>query len=465
MPTPASRLNKTAQRPDPLPCAGFCRAELCPVAIKRFATLTSPKKPNRPDRITPNYRRTDELTANLFPAWITCARNENAANTFPKLWVNPGYFMADTSTQATIANAQTPGNPPVHVALRGASCVITLDRGGALNALNAPMLALLADAYAGVSRDANVYVVVLKSADPKAFSAGGDVVAMSQAYQRDPALVRSWLAAEYALNWRHECFSKPTVALINGVAVGSGVGISAYATHRVAGERYRFAMPETAIGFFPDVGMAHVLARLPHRIGLYIGLTGLAINRADAYALGLVTHALKADTFAEVEEELADAQPVDVVLDSRHEHPGPSTLMAHAELIEACFAGNRVEDIIANLRSQSGPGHEFAEATADTLAKRAPLALQVTLRHITEAAALDLRQTLQVDYRLACRFLADNDFHEGVRAALIDKDHAPRWSPAALVDATRHRVDDYFATMPGEELNLPLRQEMQSMRV
>ncbi len=373
--------------------------------------------------------------------------------------------MAALSTQTTTVSSLSTDRPAVAVATRGASCVITLDRGGALNALDAPMLATIKDAYARVARDPNIYVVVLKSADLKAFSAGGDVVAMSQAYQCDPTLVRGWLAAEYGLTWRHECFSKPTVALINGVVMGSGVGITAYATHRVAGERYRFAMPETAIGFFPDVGMAHVLVRLPHKIGLYLGLTGLPIGRADAYALGLITHCLKPETFADVEGALADAQPVDRVLDCAHQDPGPTELMAHADLIEACFAGERVEGIIAALRATVGASAAFATATADILAKRSPLALQVTLRHLREADALDLRQTLQVDYRLACRFLAAQDFHEGVRAALIDKDQAPRWVPAALADATTQRVDDYFASMPGDELNLPLRQEMQSLRV
>jgi enoyl-CoA hydratase len=406
-----------------------------------------------------------EAPANLFPAWITCARNGNTALTAATLWFNPGNFMADTTTQQTAPSPVTPGTAAIKIATRGASCVITMDRGGALNALDAPMLATLADAYARLARDANIYVVVLKSADPKAFSAGGDVVAMSQAYQRDPALVRGWLAAEYGLNWRHECFSKPTVALINGVVMGSGVGVSAYATHRIAGERYRFAMPETAIGFFPDVGMAHVLSRLSNNIGLYVGLTGLPITRADAYALGLVTHCIPSDTFADIEAELADAQPVDPVLDRRHEQPGASELMTHADMIQTCFAHPRVEGIVSALRAHTGPSAEFARSTADTLAKRAPLALQVTLRHLREAAVLDLRQTLQVDYRLACRFMAAKDFHEGVRAALMDKDHAPRWSPATLADATAQRVDDCFATMPGEELNLPLRQEMQSMRV
>jgi enoyl-CoA hydratase len=353
--------------------------------------------------------------------------------------------------------------PGVDVVMRGASAVLTINRGGALNALTAPMLKVIADSYVKLARDANLYVVVLTSADPKAFSAGGDVVALSEAARRDPALARSWLAAEYRLNWLHECFSKPSVALINGVVMGSGVGVSAYCTHRVAGERYRFAMPETAIGFFPDVGVAHVLARMPRHIGRYLGLTGRAIGRGDAYALGLVSHCLEAAQFAEVETLLADAQPVDDVLDERHRDPGSTELMAYAELIDRCFAHDSVEEIVAALADE--PASMFAAATAKVLAQRSPLALKVSLRHIREAAGLDLRQTLEVDYRLASRLIALPDFHEGVRAALIDKDHTPKWSPATLADVTGSILEDVFAPMPSAELNLPLRQEMQALRV
>ena len=367
--------------------------------------------------------------------------------------------MADIALQGQTLGA-------VRIERRGAACLITLDRGGALNALTPPMLTVLADTYPKLARDPNLYIVILKSAGAKAFSAGGDMRLLSACARRDLPAALADVKAEYVLNWLHECFSKPSVAFIDGLVMGSGVGISAYATHRVAGPRYRFSMPETAIGYFPDVGMAHVLARLPHCIGTYLGLTGASILRADAYRLGLVTHCLEAAQFAEIETALADAMPVDPLLDDGHADPGPGELMAHAATIAHCFGAGSVEDILARLAAMTGASGDFAAKTRADLQQRAPTALKVTLRHLTEAAGLDLRQTLEADYRLACRFLAAPDVHEGVRAALIDKDNAPKWSPAALADVTPHIIADYFAPLPpGAELNLLLRRDMQALRV
>ena len=343
----------------------------------------------------------------------------------------------------------------------GAAAVITLDRGRALNALTGGMIADLAARFVRFGRDPDLYVVILKSADAKAFCAGGDVRAMSALARADFGAVCAGLRAEYQLNWLLDCFSKPSVALIDGLVMGSGVGISAYATHRVAGPKYQFAMPETAIGFFPDVGVAHLLARMPQQIGRYLGLTGHTIGRADAYALGLVTHCLEAEQFVAVEAGLAEGWPVDPLLDERHRDPGIGALAEHATMIEACFSGLTLEEISARLADVTGPSRAFAQAALADLALRAPRALKVTLRHIRDAAGLDLRQTLEVDYRLAVRLLGTADFHEGVRAALIDKDHAPRWTPASLADVTENMLADVFAAIPRGELGLQLRQEMQ----
>lgn len=345
----------------------------------------------------------------------------------------------------------------------GATAVVTLDRGRALNALTPEMIADLAASFAHSARDPDLYVVILQSADAKAFCAGGDVCAMSVLAKADFAAACVGLRAEYGLNWQLECFSKPSVAFINGLVMGSGVGISAYATHRVAGPKYRFAMPETAIGFFPDVGTAYALSRMPHQIGIYLGLTGRTIERADAYALGLVTHCLESAQFEEVKTGLAECWPVDPLLDERHSNPGRGGLTEHA-IIEQCFSGDTVEEIMALLAGVTGPSRAFAQSTLADLAVRSPRALKVTLRHIREASGLDLRQTLETDYRLASRLLATADFHEGVRAALVDKDHQPRWKPASLADVTNNMLADVFAALPGGELGLPLRQEMQNRR-
>lgn len=362
--------------------------------------------------------------------------------------------------------AETPA-PPAEISakLNGAAMVVSLDRVQALNALTPGMVSALARVFPDCARNPQVYCVVLRSTSPKAFCAGGDVRALVTKARHDMAAARADLAAEYGLNWLHECFSKPTIALMGGVVMGSGAGITAYGTHRVAGARYRFAMPETAIGLFPDVGVAWVLARLAGEMGTYLGLTGRTIGRADAMALGLVTHCIDDAQFDPITTLLADAQPVDPMLDERHVDPGPSDLKTHAETIARCFSAQTVEEIIERLAAVSGPEQAWAEAVVADLKTRSPLSLKVTLRHLRESRALDLRQTLQVDYRLACRFLEGHDFHEGVRAVLVDKDGKPVWQPARLGDVTTSMVDDHFADMGPAELALPTRAEMQAARV
>ncbi|MGH6816624.1 MAG: enoyl-CoA hydratase/isomerase family protein, partial [Hyphomicrobiaceae bacterium] len=347
----------------------------------------------------------------------------------------------------------------------GAAGLVTLDRPRQLNALTTAMRAHLTRALPAFARDSEVYAVAIRSTGPKAFCAGGDIREIASWGRHRPVEARRSLREEYALNWLHECFSKPTVSLIDGPVMGSGVGITIYGTHRVAGERYAFAMPETAIGLFPDDGVASVLARLPDEIGMYLGLTGRTIGRADAFQLGLATCCVPAVRFAEIAAGLAAAEPVDNLIESRREDPGPGTLPAYREAIARCFAGPAVEDILTRLRSERGPERPWAEGVLADLAKRSPTSLKMTHRHIRTAKALDLRQTLMVDYRLACRCLDRPDFYEGVRAGLIDRDQNPCWRPARLADVSAAMIEDYFAPMPGAELVLPTRQEMQAMRV
>jgi enoyl-CoA hydratase len=283
--------------------------------------------------------------------------------------------------------------------------------------------------------------------------------------REDKAKAREACAQEYALNWLHECFSKPTISLIDGPVMGSGVGITQYGTHRVAGEGYRFAMPETAIGLFPDVGAAWFLSRMPDAIGMYLALTGRSIGRADAYALGVLTHCIPAQRFEEIRSALIETWPVDPLLDSRQVDPGPRELAPYAAHIARYFSAESVEEILDRLARIDGPDRDWAQGVIADLKARSPLSLKVTYRHIRDARAFDLRQTLQVDYRLACRFLDGHDFYEGVRAALVDKDGAPRWRPDRLDDVTPAMVEDYFASMGDSEMVLPTRQEMQAARV
>ncbi len=347
---------------------------------------------------------------------------------------------------------------------RGALVEITFDRPEKLNAITGAMRARLAEALPGISRDPEIYVVILRAAPCKVFSAGGDVRELYGQVLADPADAVAALAHEYALIWQIDCCFKPTVALIDGAAMGSGVGITLYSTHRVATPDYRFQMPETAIGFFPDDGVSHVLARLPGQVGIYLGLTGASIGPADAYRLGLVTHCMPAQQFATVESALANADPVDPVLDQLHTEPGPAPLDQVADAIARCFCAPTVRAIVERLEAEPN-AQAWCTDVARTLRARSPLALEVTLRHIRQAAQLDLRQTLMLDHRVGSRLAVGHDFKEGIRALLIDKDGDPDWQPRSLEEVTPAMLNRVFAPMTGgSALVLPTRQEMHPWR-
>ena len=307
----------------------------------------------------------------------------------------------------------------------------------------------------GFANDPMIYAVVVRARGGRAFCAGGDIRQVAALAREDMGRARQSFALEYLMNWVLECFPKPQVSLIDGLVVGSGVGLTAYGTHKVAGPGYAFAMPEVGIGLFPDVGVCHVLSRMPSNIGLYLGLTGETIGRADARALGLVTHISSVDAFDAIHERLADADPVDPLLD-RYDMASaqePTPVMARAELISDIFAGDDLAAIFARLDAaarRGGADGDWASATLATLSSRSPFSLAITLRHIRESASRPLRETLIADYRLAVACLDYPDFAEGVRALLIDKDRNPRWAartvgdldPAVVAAAFEARVPD-----------------------
>jgi enoyl-CoA hydratase/carnithine racemase len=365
-------------------------------------------------------------------------------------------------TQATGHGRSEGAGADIIIGSDRAAAFVTLNRPQALNALTTAMRAAMARAIPGWARDPEIYAVVISSASERAFCAGGDVREITDwGKNRKEDAVKS-LAEEYALNWQLECFFKPTVSLIDGVAMGSGVGISLYGTHRVAGERYRFAMPETGIGLFPDDGVSWAFAHMPDAIGMYLALTGRPIGRADAYRLGLATHCISARRFGEIRAGLADADTVDPLLDDRHEDPGPGELDALRPAIARCFADDTVEGIVDRLQSERGAAAAWAQGVVENLAARSPTSLKITHRHVQLARNLDLRATLIQDFRLACRCLEGEDFYEGVRSVLIDRDGSPRWRPARLQDVSDRMVEAYFAPLGAKELELPSRAKMQA---
>lgn len=353
----------------------------------------------------------------------------------------------------------------VEIIRRGALAEVALNRPRALNAFDDEMRAAIAAEIPRIARDPDLYIVALTSRSPKAFSAGGDVRRLVTEAKTDLEKVKAYFRAEYALNWLIECFSKPTVSLIDGLCMGSGAGLTCFNTHRVAGENYKWAMPETAIGLFPDVGVAHVLGRMPWPLGLYLGLTGESVGRSDAYWLKLVTHCISAASFAQILESLSAADPVDPMLDNLHEPQPAGTLRQRFAMIEDLFSADALNGIVDNLEKATGASAEFAIPTLAALRKRSPTSLAITDRHIRSARTLDIRQTLIQDYRLAVRCLGASDFYEGVRAALIDKDGAPKWRPESLENLASATIDAYFAPLGADDLVLPLRTEMQAARV
>ncbi len=341
------------------------------------------------------------------------------------------------------------------VSERGALAIVTLERPEAANALTRAMRAQLAAAVQRWARDPQIYAAMLQSAVPQVFATGGNIGKVAGLKPFDLAEARRALADEAALCWLLECFSKPTVALIDGLVMAGGVAIMAYATHRVAGAQYRLALRETQQGVIPRHGMARTLARLPDSLGMYLGLTGREIARADAVKLGLATHAIGAEHHESIRAALAEAEPVDPLLDALHEDPGPAELDAWRAVIADCFSAPNLDAIRRRLQVQTGAARDWAGGVLADLDARPPLALVATHRHIREAGARDLRQTLLLDYRLAC--------------GMLDRQHArdgrPAWQPSTLVDITPGMVERLFQSMGSAELILPTLQEMQAARV
>jgi enoyl-CoA hydratase len=317
-----------------------------------------------------------------------------------------------------------------------------LDRPKALNALSRQMIDRLGEWLAGAVSDNKISCLGIRSSHPTAFSAGGDVRALYAARQAgDQAALNSFYGQEYRLNRAIHYCPKPYIAVIDGLVMGGGAGVSINGGYRLAGPGARFAMPETGIGFFPDVGASWFLSRCPGRIGLYLGLTGAAIGPADMLYAGLATHAMPAGT------PFVGAGDI-------HGLPTKAGKAPLAELrpaIDRCFAGDTIEAILAALDAEA---IDWAAETATILRKRSPLALKVALRQLNRSRKLDFDQAMVMEYRLARHFMTGHDFFEGVRAAVIDKDRNPAWRPANFAEVDDELVESYFAPADGPDLNL-----------
>ena len=341
---------------------------------------------------------------------------------------------------------------------RGAAGLITLNRPHALNAVSLAMVRELTRQLAEWETDPAVTRVIVASRDPRAFSAGGDVRALydlGRAGRFDEAL--GYFREEYALNTHIKSYRKPYVALIDGIVMGGGVGISVHGSHRVAGDKFAFAMPEVGIGFFPDVGATWFLPRLPGRLGTYCALTGERLDGADAVVAGIATHRVPSARFPNLIESLCDADPVEESLAACAQSPARGAAAARRNAITAWFEADQVEEILGALDAEGamqGPNAAFAAETAALMRTKSPTSLKLALAQMRRGATLDFAECMRTEFRIVSRVVRGHDFYEGVRAVIIDKDQAPQWQPASLAAVDPAEVERHFAPV-GHELELP----------
>lgn len=339
----------------------------------------------------------------------------------------------------------------IHFAREGRLGLVTLDRQGALNALTHEMVRAMSRQLTAWKDDPAVAVVVVTAAPGRAFCAGGDIRAVvERARTAGVAATVPFFHDEYRLNWRIARYPKPYIALIDGVTMGGGVGISVHGRFRVATERTLFAMPETGIGFFPDVGGTWFLPRCPGETGLLLGLTGARAAPGDCMALGLATHFVPSQTLARVIAELAEGRAPGEAL-AAHAAPAPSSpIMAQRGLIDACLAGASLAEVLRALSVE--PSGWGAERLAE-LSPKSPLALRLTFAQLRRGRVLaSLEEALRLEYRMVHRVLALPDFAEGVRALIVDKDRRPRWRDRSPADIDEAEIAACMAPLPEGDL-------------
>jgi enoyl-CoA hydratase len=342
---------------------------------------------------------------------------------------------------------------------RGAAGIVTLNRPKALNAVTHAMVLALRAQLDRWANDTAVARVVITAAGDRAFSAGGDIRALydlGKAGRHDEAL-QFW-RDEYPLNAAIKNYRKPYIALIDGIAMGGGVGVSVHGSHRVAGDRFSFAMPEVGIGFFPDVGATWFLPRLPGELGTYCALTGERFGVADAVAGGVATHRIPSARFTSLLAGLTGEVSVNAVLAASAEPAGEGPIAQRKLVIDRLFAGDMVENILASLEREAASGSadaQWAQQTVATMLTKSPLSLKLALAQVRRGKNWDFETCMRMEFRIVSRVIHGHDFYEGVRAVIIDKDNQPRWRPATLPDVGEAEVERHFAPLVGSELALP----------
>ena len=331
---------------------------------------------------------------------------------------------------------------------RGRAGVVILDRPKALNALTLPMVRAMDAQLADWATDTGIAHVVLTSTSEKAFCAGGDIRRIHDMGKAGEPGVTDFFHDEYLLNTRIHRYPKPFTSLIDGICMGGGVGLSAHAPYRVGSEKTLFAMPEVGIGFFPDVGGTHMLARFPGETGAYVAMTGGRLKTADCLHVGFLTHVVPSARMAELLDALSGVDDPAPVLAAFHEDPGAAPIAGRRAAIDRLFAGDDATAILARLGVEEGSDADWAKATSAEISAKSPTSVAIALHQVRIGGSLSFEDCMRTEFRVVSHILAGNDFYEGVRSVLIDRDGKPIWRPATLAELDRAAILAHFTTVP-----------------
>ena len=315
---------------------------------------------------------------------------------------------------------------------RGKTGLITLNRPEALNALTLNMVRLMKPVLAAWAQDDAVENIVIEGAGEKGFCAGGDIRALHDWGRAGAPEATGFYREEYQLNRQIKTYPKPYIALIDGITMGGGVGVSVHGSHRVATDKTMFAMPETGIGLLPDVGGTYFLPRLAGETGTWLVLTGARLRGADSFAAGVATHFTASENIEAVKAALSEGGDVDVILAAHHQTPEGAGLPAQQGDIDRLFAGDSVADIAAALKADGG---EWAEKQLAAMQSKSPTSAAVALKQMRDGIKADFDACMRMEMRAVTRIMALPDFYEGVRATILEKDGAPNWTPQADINA------------------------------
>jgi enoyl-CoA hydratase len=336
----------------------------------------------------------------------------------------------------------------------GCCGLITLNRPKALNALTLNMVREMAGALDRWERDPGITRVIIRGAGGRAFCAGGDLRILYDLGKtgRHSEQLSFW-REEYCLNRRIKLYPKPYVALADGIVMGGGAGISVHGSHVIAGEHFTFAMPETGIGFFPDVGATFFLPRLPGNAGVYLALTGVGMTCGDALAFGVASAHVPSARHACLVQRLIGGEDIAAAIAAESAPPPASTLHPQSQYIERCFSAATIPSILANLDDAGHAGLDFARSAAYAIRSKSPSSLAIALRQMQIGAKFDIGEALRTEFRIVSRIARGHDFYEGVRAVIIDKDHRPLWNPATIESVEPAGIEAYFAPLLEGELD------------